>query len=195
MIAVQKFTLGYDKLQDRISLTARGPGEEVILLWLTQRLLNRLAQALIRCLDQELETAVSVGSVAECAAGQQHASLLAPQPKNTARERIIPQLHAMEQSAAQSIHRPERPVQALLPVEGFLVTTLQLTQVPKGYLIVCRWADDGAARLAMDSIQLRQFMGMLYRVVVSADWPQQLWPAWFSQEFTLESLPENSIFH
>lgn len=195
MIVIQKFTLGYDKVQDRISLTARGPGEEVILLWLTQRLLNRLVQALIRCLDQELEAAVSVGSVVESDTGQQRAALAAPQSKNTARERIIPQLHAMEQSAAQSVHKPERPVQAPAPVEGFLLTTLQLTHVPKGYLIVCQWADDGAARLVMDNIQLRQFMGMLYRVVVSADWPHQSWPAWFSHEFTLESLPENSIFH
>ena len=46
MFVIQKITQRYDPEQDRIGLTTQNAKNQVLLLWLTQQLANRLAGAL-----------------------------------------------------------------------------------------------------------------------------------------------------
>ena len=195
MIVIKKFTLGYDRLQDRISLAARGAQGEVVLLWLTQRLLIRLVRALLQRLDKELEGAVAVGSLSETGTPASGAVPAAPQRNRPVQAGILPQLHALEQSAAQSVLKPERPVQPAAQAEEHLLTTIELGSNPKGHVIVCRWSAEEAAQLVMDSIQLRQFMGMLYRVFGSAEWPRTSWPDWFSADSADDTAAAPVVLH
>lgn len=59
MFVIQKITQGYDPEQDRIGLTAQSAKDQVLLLWLTQRLANRLAGALARWLGEDVKTLAS----------------------------------------------------------------------------------------------------------------------------------------
>ena len=54
MLVIEKISQHYDPEQDRIGLTAQNAEGRVLLLWLTQRLANRLAGALTRWLDKEV---------------------------------------------------------------------------------------------------------------------------------------------
>jgi hypothetical protein len=169
MFSIQKFTLGYNPLQDRVSLSASNAEGEVIVLWLTQRLLNQLTQTLMAWLDDELKAATS--------------------------GRVIPELHAFEQSAALSVYKPEKPVSAAESPEESLITTIDLSHKLNGFQLVFRWDAAGAARLFMDSVQLRQFMGILFRVVEMAGWPKDSWPDWFSAETDMQSSSMPPLLH
>ena len=54
MLMIQKITQRYDPEQDRIGMTTQNADGQVLLLWLTQRLANRLAGALASWLDKEV---------------------------------------------------------------------------------------------------------------------------------------------
>jgi hypothetical protein len=154
MFMIQKITQRYDPEQDRIGLTAQSAKDQVLLLWLTQRLANRLAGALTRWLDEELKTIASGRSVFS--------------------------LHAWEQSAARAQMKPGRPVDPAAAQSEALVNAVDLARGPNGYTLTFKWGSAGAARLTLTATELRQWLGILYRQFDTAGWPKHAWPKWFA---------------
>lgn len=154
MFVIQKITQRYDPEQDRIGLTAQNAKDQVLLLWLTQRLANRLAGALARWLDEELKTMASGRSVLS--------------------------LHAWEQSAAQVQMKRGRPVDPAAAQGEALVNAVDLARGPNGYTLTFKWGSAGATRLMLNPTELRQWLGILHRLFDTAGWPKHAWPEWFS---------------
>ncbi|MFN7085200.1 MAG: hypothetical protein ACK4N4_01075 [Burkholderiales bacterium] len=154
MFIIQKITQHYDPEQDRVGLTAQDAAGRVLLLWLTQRLANRLAGALGGWLD------ASVKAVAAASAA--------------------PSLQAWEQAAAQVQLKPEPPVDAAAAQNEALLRVIDLARDAGGYTLTFKWGQDGAARLMLDETELRQWLGILYRLFEAAEWPRDAWPAWFA---------------
>ncbi len=156
MFIIQTITQNYDQDQDRISLAARNLEGEVVLLWLTQRLANRLARTLTDWLAADLATVT---------AGQSDS-----------------RLHAFEQSVAQAQLKPLPPVVAAVVHLDYLITSVDLARSETGYILTFKWGEAGSARLAMMALELRQWLGILYRLFALAEWPRAAWPSWLAEE-------------
>jgi len=169
MFVIEKFTHSYDKTEDRISLTCQDSAGEVVRLWLTQRLLLRLTEVLVKFLDDELNSE---------RAG-----------------RFVSDMHEFEQSAALSGLKGQAPVKSDALREDVLVTAVDLTPLAKGYRLIFRREADRVAGIVFSRVTLRQFLGILYRLFGKAGWPRHAWPAWFSQEAASGSTPEPLLFH
>jgi len=158
MFMIQKITPRYDQEQDRLSLNVRNAEGQVLLLWLTQRLANRLARTLGGWLDEALDNATT---------GQAASSL-----------------QAFEQSAAQAQLKAHSPV-ALEPEAaqaGILLTSVDLARSPDGYVLTFKWGGETGARLFLSLLELRQLLGIISCLFTAADWPRHAWPAWFAAE-------------
>lgn len=151
---IQKITQHYESEQDRIGLTAQDAKGRVLLLWLTQRLANRLAGALARWLDEDLKSMTAGQSVFN--------------------------LHAWEQSAARAQMKPGRPVDAAAAQGEALLNAVDLERGPSGYTLTFKWGSAGAASLSLTATELRQWLGILHRLFDTAEWPKHAWPAWFA---------------
>jgi len=154
MFVIQKITQRYDPEQDRIALTTQNTKGQVMLLWLTQRLANRLAGALVRWLDEELKT--------------------------TAPGRSMFTLHAWEQSAARAQMKPGRPVDPAAARSEALVDAVDLTRGPTGYTLTFKWGSADAARLTLTATELRQWLIILHGLFDTAEWSKHAWPEWFA---------------
>jgi len=154
MVMIQKITQHYDPEQDRIGLTAQNAKDQVLLLWLTQRLANRLAGALACWLDEDLKTMTAGQSVFS--------------------------LHAWEQSAARAQMKPGRPVDPAAAQGEALLNAVDLVRGPSGYTLTFKWGSADAARLTLTATGLRQWLGILHQLFDTAEWPKHAWPEWFA---------------
>ena len=154
MFMIQKITQRYDPEQDRIGLTTQNAKNQVLLLWLTQRLANRLAGALASWLDKDVKTLASGQSVFS--------------------------LHDREQSAARAQMTPGRPVDPAAAQGEALLNAVDLVRGPNGYTLTFKWGSAGAARLMLNPTQLRQWLIILHRQFDTAGWPKHAWPEWFA---------------
>jgi hypothetical protein len=156
MFVIQKITQCYDPEQDRIGLTTQDAKSQVLVLWLTQRLANRLAGALAHWLDEDVKTMASDQSMFS--------------------------LHAWEQSSAEAQLKTERPVDPAAAQGEALVNAVDLTRGPSGYTLTFKWGAAGAARLMFNTTELRQWLGILHRQFDTAGWPKHAWPEWFAAD-------------
>lgn len=160
MRKVDKITVLYDEGEDRLNLLAQDSAGVVTSCWLTQRLANRLVRSLV----QRLATEAVPGAV-----------VTQPAP---------PRLQALEQAAAQ-MQMPRLPPvepEAQPAATPALVHSLQVGRTARGrHSVVFRWGrEEQAIQLIMDSTRLRQWLGIVYRHYVKAEWPRDgVWPQWF----------------
>lgn len=176
---LQKFTTEYLPEEDRIRLLCALQGEHTLTLWLTQRLLQRLVTPLCQWLQAQPRAGMPAAYGAQAV------------PTSAA--------YAMAQQGAQSAlaDPPPTPVPASAPGPQRLVHAVQAqVQGHQLQLTFQAAAMAGAAvaaegRATTDAIpqaytmaftptSLRQWLGILYRHAVQAQWPLEVWPQWFS---------------
>ena len=153
MFVIQKMTQHYNPEEDRIGLTAQNTERQVLLLWLTQRLANRLVGVLVKWLDEDVKTMASGESTFS--------------------------LHTWEQSAAQVQFKPERPVEWVAAQDEALMNAVDLARGPNGYTLTFKGGSEGAARMILTATEMRQWLIILHRQFVAAGWPKHAWPEWF----------------
>jgi hypothetical protein len=154
---IHRITVSYDEHEDRLQLATEDSEGNVLALWLTQRLANRLV-------------AVLLAGLAQATAGHSDASTGAT-------------IQAWEQSAAYAQHSPQPPVQSTGPVTRSLITSADISQADGQFRLVLRWPDDKAVVLPLDSTALRQWLGVVYGRYRQAEWPcNGLWPDWIERQ-------------
>lgn len=179
MVEIKRVTPRYDALQDRIALTMEDAGKQVLLLWLTQRLANRLAGTLAGWLDEDVRVSASKEDLPR-SPGHAPAS-------NHSSERTGMQgmgesgLHAMEQWVARSRMKPSRPVDRTAAKSEALLSTIDLLRRDGVCTLTFRWGSQGAASLKLDKTRLRQWLIALYRQFKVAGWPKEVWPHWITE--------------
>jgi hypothetical protein len=154
MFVITKITQRYDARQDRIALTMQDAGNRVLLLWLTQRLANRVAGTLAKWLDEDVKAQAS---------GQTSFNL-----------------HTFEQWAARAKMRSGQPVDSAAPQSEGLLQEVRLARSPKDCRLTFRWGSTGTARLHLDPTQLRQWLIILHRQFRKAGWSRHVWPDWIT---------------
>lgn len=149
---LEKLTLDYAAAEDRILLRAQDQSGTVVAFWLTLRMSRALLKALLAYLEN-----------------------VTPTPATSDRELM----QAFRQTSALMKLEPGAAVQTT-DAAPLLVTTLDLQRKPKGVLLQLPLPDGDMAELALDSVQLRQYLHILRTMFVRAEWPLDDWPAWMN---------------
>ncbi|OGA98994.1 MAG: hypothetical protein A3E79_03520 [Burkholderiales bacterium RIFCSPHIGHO2_12_FULL_61_11] len=155
MAELQRITTEYVDAEDRIRLNGElGSGHAPVVLWLTQRLLQRLLPVLLKGLQRP-----------EAGADLAYADML----------------HGFAQQAAQANLLPEPPVQAAQHSAAWLVLSVDIAQSAESVCLTFKAADGRQASLTLAETPLRQWLGIVYHACLKAGWPLQVWPQWLQE--------------
>jgi hypothetical protein len=155
MLELKRITTLYEADQDRMSLTAQLGDGSFARIWLTQRIVNRLIPALI---NQVRPDHVD-GTYADVIAG-------------------VAQQRAVER------HEPQAPVRAAEAGHEWLVSKINMQIGQNGAILSFCNADGETAKLAMNAELLRQWLAILRRVYLMAEWQGADWPRWMATPST-----------
>lgn len=152
MTILQRITTEYIEAEDRICLAGEA-GENTVVLWLTQRLLNRLIPHLCQWLDQRVGTTLLTEVKQEFA-----------QQKARAELEVQPPVRANAEAQSVLVHSVDlKPSCTGLglnfkDVGGNVIASLQLQPKP-----------------------LRQWLNIVYDQYLQAAWPTSVWPTWVAK--------------
>lgn len=162
MRSLSRLTTEYVEAEDRIRIAGELPaqtGEDsprTVVLWLTQRLLNRLLPHLLNWLER-------------------HHGM--PQGWDEA-------VQGFAQQAAVAALEPQAPVRSAPESRAWLVHSVQLTFSPENVQLGFQSAPGDAEHrsdLALQAQPLRQWLHIVYDQYVRANWPLTLWPQWLAE--------------
>ena len=162
MAELQRFTTEYIATEDRLRLSGEIGAQSTVVLWLTQRLLNRLIAPLGRWLELQREMEVTMRSRA-----------------------VGLQSHAMQsfaQQAAAAALAPQAPVQAAMGQSSWLVDSLDLALGDNGVVLTFKPQAQGAegVQLTLHTQSLRQWLNIVHDQCRKAEWPLDSWPDWLA---------------
>jgi hypothetical protein len=162
MPALQKITTTYSEHEDRLRLAGQPEaGGASVVLWLTQRLANRLVRVLTQWLDKETQGQTPGGRTA-----------FASDLRN-----------AWAQEAAARQLAPAPPVAVAPDSPPQLVVSVDLSREGERYRVVFRGAatDEDPPSVRFSNTELRQWLGIVHGLYVAADWPLAAWPEWIDE--------------
>ncbi|SDE68020.1 hypothetical protein [Desulfuromonas thiophila] len=154
-LELQRLTTVYHPLEDRMRLSGQLPSGEVVLLWVTQRLLSRVVAHLLAWLEQH-----------SCAdAGQTEV------------------VQSLARPGGPGGAAPETPVPA--SGRPFLVESIDFSSsaqaVRLGFKVTLTPGEiKEIASLSLRQTALRQWLNILYAQWRQAGWPEALWPGWMT---------------
>ena len=149
---LKRITTEYNAREDRIRLSGEADDSRVVVMWVTQRLFNRLLPPLLKHLE-----------------GQTRAN---PQPEL---------LQTFVQESARAALKPQPAVKAEPGATTWLASTIDVAGSKKLVRLTFRGADGQAATLALSAEQVRQWLDVMHKTWVKAGWPLDMWPAWIKQ--------------
>ena len=154
MSDLKRITTQFIEDEDRIRLSGEVELNQTMTLWLTRRLMSRLVSHLVAWLDTQTLTQTRPEVMQEFAQGAARASLT-----------------------------PQAPVQASPLDTAWLVTSVDLTSNAQVVLLTFKGAvPEQLARLSFETIQLRQWLSIVFNQYRQAEWPLDLWPDWIKGE-------------
>jgi len=161
---LERVTTEFVAAEDRLRL-AGVSAEGRVVLWLTRRLLERLLPALFAWLE-------GTGPAADGAAGAMGAA---------------PALWEFQQQWAQSAALAALQAGPPVPADAAdavgLVTTVSVASSAAALSLTFMDEAQGLeAVLPMSAANLRQWLQVVWRQYVRAEWPLELWPAWLREE-------------
>lgn len=157
MAGVRRFTTRYDPTEDRIKLLVELTSDDVRVLMLTRRLLNRLLPALL----QGLEKAPAVTEV--------------PKPQAQAAQRFA-------QTAAVSGIAKQKAVAPAADVAGqttqYLVSSIDLQSGKGGLSLHFKSGETLVQAMPLNEDGLRQWLNVMFRQYEAGGWHETFWPKW-----------------
>lgn len=149
---LQRISTEYVEREDRIRLSGERVNDEVVVLWLTQRLSNRLLPHLTGWLAGQV--------VWNDAADAAHQDIL----------------HSFAQQAAQAQLAAEPQQRVSSPHIGWRVDTVDITRSEDALQLVFK--GEAQVRLVLAAQPLRQWLGILLTQYQRGEWPTTVWPDW-----------------
>jgi hypothetical protein len=161
-------TTSFREAQDRLHIAAKDDAGQVTGLWLTRRLADRLMRKLTARLD-------GVSQVA--------------QAENQSRAAV----HVWQQSVAQAQQPTAKPVPEPSPDKEALIESVDIAQVDHRLKLVFHCTGVAPLALTVDGMQLRQWLGVVYRNYRLAEWAtESVWPTWFAEAAKESAAPSGS---
>lgn len=161
MIDLIRITTQYVPDEDRVRISSQLADGRVVLLWFTQRLLQRAVPQLVAFLE-------SSGSGAAAKADSESKGMLAI-------NREVVQTFAQKKAQSQLQRQP--PVPAAKAEESWLVHAVDL-RIRNGVILMVFRNGGNSARLALSIDALRQWLDIVYGQYCLAGWSVSVWPSW-----------------
>lgn len=149
MHQLQKFTTEYIAAEDRIRLSGQIEGNASLVIWLTQRLLQRLIPVLTEWLENQ-------------------------GPQDLPGEIV----HSFAQQAARTKITPQEPVAATAAESSWLASAIDIKRGTQAVRLTFRGTTNQNAELPLNSTHLRQWLAILHDLYAGAQWPMHVWPDW-----------------
>jgi len=168
MTSLQRITTEYFQGEDRVRLAGANSQGQTVVLWLTQRLTNRLITHLCRWLEQQ--------------GGQSGAA-----PEKPATPQAIGQEIAQsfaQQAAAAAALTTEPAVNAAADAPQVLVHSVDVSAHAAGVRLLFKAQSAPHAEppcVSMNAVALRQWLGIVYAQYRKAEWSTAAWPQWMEE--------------
>lgn len=163
--SLQRITTEYIDLEDRIKLSGELDNAEPVVIWLTQRLLQRLLLPLLRWLGRQGADTPSAEA-----------------------------LQSFAQQAARAELATQVPVRAGEGSAIWLALSVDIAQSEQSVSLTFRGVDGQGATLTLGSKPLRQWLSILHETCIKAEWELDVWPEWL-RESVKETQQQRGILH
>lgn len=168
MQILQKVTIEYSDAEDRIRLTGDSEQAVPVVIWLTQRLLQRILQVLVKKHEPKDKS-------------HPHHDVFQSFAQQAARSEL-------EQTPVESVQpRGDSPV--------WLVTSVEITHSEQEVSLVFRGDEGQHAKLVLGEKHLRQWLGILHGLYLKAEWPLDVWPEWIGESRSLVASQQAARLH
>jgi hypothetical protein len=168
MQTATRFTTNYETSEDRVKLSLELSEDEVQILWLTRRLLNRLVPPLVEHLHKTSGAGVSVDT--------------APQGvrNTTTPARAAVQKFSQEAAVSAIERQPAVGSQGQRPSNNlsYLVTSVDIGLRAKGVTMGFKSGEDLLHSLPFSEDALRQWLSIVCAQYKAGDWREGFWPTW-----------------
>jgi len=153
MMSLQRITTEFIDAEDRIRLAGENASGQTVVLWLSQRMLNRLIPHLCQWLSKQMGT-----------------TLLAEVKQEFAQQKARAELE------------PQQSVRVDAGAQGVLVPSVTLKPARSTMKLQFKDADGNVvASLQLQPKPLRQWLNIVYDQYLRAGWPSTIWPAWVAE--------------
>ncbi|KJS09207.1 MAG: hypothetical protein VR73_02950 [Gammaproteobacteria bacterium BRH_c0] len=153
---LEKVTLSYVAVEDRIRMNAQIRGGEAVTFWLTQRLCRGLVKTFVDYLDKTTVTATDRGKSMVQTYFQEEAMM---------RKSKSPSVDASKSTAP--------------PV---LVKTLNIRTSADALQLRLPMPDGSVSTMPLTPMEARQLLQILFLQYRKGDWPLDIWPQWIRKQ-------------
>ena len=168
MISLQKMTAEYVDYEDRIALTGDAGEAGLVRLWLIRPLAQKLISALIDIVKSQegFPHADDIEAFKQAVAEQQR------QP--------VPPVKYITSDIGKAISRAANPdgLKSLPNGKDWLVREMNIKVLKDGVALTFAGGDEQKARSGFSEELLRQWLGIMRNVCITADWVVPDWPEW-----------------
>ncbi len=160
---LSKVTTLYDPVQDRIKISGQFKNDKVCVIWLTQRMLNRLVPHVTGWLEKQQDDKTPRGDL----------------------------LNSIQQQRAQNKHaeRVEQGLDTAVSAEEaeaeWLALSVDIQHPPGGVRVIFKdkaKEPEQMAVLELPPLLIRQWLNVLMVNYKKADWPNNAWPEWMQEQ-------------
>mgnify|MGYP000406862284 CR=1 FL=1 len=180
-----RFTTRYEMTEDRIKVSLELPEDEVQVLWLTRRLLNRMIPHLLNYLGQTNSGTASVDTTPTVGRGAAPLHAEAVQRFN-------------QEAAVSAIERQpgvgaggQKPANNI----AYVVTSVDVRTGPKTLVLDFKGGEEVLHSLPFGEDALRQWLSIVYSQYKAGDWREGFWPAWIKPADAPVSREEVSLLN
>ena len=152
-----RITTKYIEIEDRLRMDGETSDGAAMSLWLTQRLLIRLAKKGIEFLDEQPLELTKIPATDEESRSEFQS--------------------IMQQSAKTETQR-EDAVLVNKDSQSLIIREIDLKHSNEGIVLVFRESQEKQAMLVLSLKHLRQWLGILCKLWQQAEWPMDIWPNW-----------------
>lgn len=171
-LLLEKVTLNYVAVEDRISMRAQVRDGEARTFWLTQRMCGQLVKSVVDYLDKTT-AAVSVAAPAGKSVVQSYYQ----------QEAMLKRTKTASVDASSSTEPP------------LLVKTLKIRTSPKSLVIRLPLPDGVNASLPLKPREARQMLQILHGQYRKAGWPLDIWPRWIAEAGETDPATDKGPLH
>jgi len=163
--SLKRLTTEYQPLEDRVRLSGQGAAGAVTVVWVTQRLLNRLTPELVRWLEAQEKP-------------MPRADLVQSFKQQTARA-AVPQQPAVPAEQASA---------------SWLATAVDVQRRAGSLRLVFRDAEaQEQVALELSPLALRQWLNMLLIAYGRGEWPLAVWPQWMQEQLAAPAASPRAV--
>lgn len=161
--SLQRMTTQYVELEDRVRIDGESAEGQILVLWLTQRLLNRLVPYLCQWLERQMASTLALADFKEQAERQE-------------------MMQSFAQQAARAQLESSAPVLAQSPLASWRVGSLDITAGDAILTLIFKGDAGETAQLTLPVQELRQWLAIVCDQYVRGSWSMDLWPRWMLED-------------